>query len=244
MSANTPDEMSELRRHSTERAQARQDGEERMRSLLLGVAAVVLIGALVAAVIIFQGGGGGTVGVVKHPPRATATSHGVALGPTSAPVQVVVYEDFHDTASARFEMGSRDYLHTDAAAGRVHVEYRPLALSGADSARMVNAFADVLDVAGPGAAWRFHDLVFDRTATGQPSPTDTQLIALAVRAGAKESAVRTGLSSKRQRAHDADAAAARDGVRHAPTVLVDGSRMQGTVDQVVDQLETRIAKED
>lgn len=246
MSANTPDEMSELRRTGTARAQAEQDQDDRLRTLLLGAAAVVLVGALVAAVIIFQGGGGGTVGAVQHPPRASATTHGIALGRASAPVRVVVYEDFLDSASTRFEMGSRDYLHTDAAAGLVHVEYRPVSLAGADSDRALNAFASVLESAGAKPAWRLHELLFERQATGAGPLTDAQLVSLAVKAGAKESAVQPAIASgqHQQWVTDADAAARQDGVRRTPTVVVDGSTMHGTVDHVVDDLETRIAKED
>lgn len=243
MSANTPDQMSELRRTSTARAQAGQDGEDRLRTLLLGVAAVVLIGALVAAVIIFQGGGGGTVGPVDHPPKVAATAHGIAIGPQAAPVQVVVYEDFTDSGSARFEMASRDYLHTDAAAGLVHVEYRPVALTGSDAP--LAAFASVLDTAGPRAALRFHDLLFEHRATGAAPVADGQLASLAEKAGAKGSAVQTAIGSPQQHwVAAADAAAAKDNVTRSPTVLVDGRRMPGSIDQVVDHLETRIAQED
>jgi len=246
MSANTPDEMSELRRTSTADAQAGQDGDDRLRTLLLGVVAVVVIGALVAAVIIFQGGSDGTVGAPQHPPRVTASTHGIAIGAQDAPVHVVVYEDFRDSASARFEMGSRDYLHTDAAAGRVYVEYRPVALAGNDSARTLDAFAAVLDTAGPKAALRFHDLVFEQLANGGGPVSDDQLVSLAGSAGAKGSAVQNAIGSgqHQQWVADADAAAANDKVSRTPTVLVDGRMMPGTIDQVVDHLETRIAKED
>lgn len=242
MSANTPDEMSELRRTSTARVQAGQDGEDRLRTLLLGVGAVALIGALVAAVIIFQGGGGGTVGPVDHPPKVAATAHGIAIGPQAAPVQVVVYEDFTDSGSARFEMASRDYLHTDAAAGLVHVEYRPVALTGSDAP--LAAFASVLDTAGPQAALRFHDLLFEQRATGAAPVADGQLVSLAEKAGAKGSAVQTATGRQQHWIAAADAAAAKDNVTRTPTVLVDGRRMPGSVDKVVDHLETRIAKED
>jgi protein-disulfide isomerase len=242
MSANTPDEMSELRRTRTAQAQAGRDGEDRLRTLLLGVAAVVLIGALVAAVIIFQGGSDGTVGPVDHPPKVAATAHGIALGPRDAPVQVVVYEDFTDSGSARFEMASRDYLHTDAAAGLVHVEYRPVAVAGSDAP--LAAFGSVLRTAGPTAALRFHDLLFEQRATGAAPVADSQLVSVAEKAGAKGSAVRTALGSgRRPWVAGADAAAAKDDVSRTPTVLLDGRRLPGTIDQVVDHLETRIAKE-
>jgi protein-disulfide isomerase len=243
MSANTPDEMSELRRTSAAHAQAEKGGD-RLRTLLLGVAAVVLIGALLAAVIIFQGGGGGTVGPVDHPPRAAATAHGIAIGSADAPVHVVVYEDFTDSGSARFEMASRDYLHTDAAAGLVYVEYRPVALAGNDAP--LAAFASVLDTAGAKPALRFHDLLFQQRATGAGPVTDDELVSLAQKAGAKGSAVQAATGSGRHQPWVAEAAAAatKAGVTRTPSVLVDGSRMAGPIDQVVDRLETRIAKED
>ncbi len=246
MSSNTPDEMSERRRASAAHAQAEQDAGERFRSLLLGVGAVILIGAVVAGVIIFQGGGGGTVGVIRHPPKVTTTAHGIAVGRPAAPVHVVVYEDFLDRGSTRFEMGSRDYLHTDAAAGRVYVEYRPIARADQASTRALNAFAAVLDTAGPKAALKFHDLLFDQQSSGTaPAPAATQLVSLAVEAGARRAAAQGPVSSLgyQQWVDGADAAASKAHVRTTPSVLVGGTKLPGTVDQVVDELETRIAKE-
>ncbi|HET8561135.1 MAG TPA: thioredoxin domain-containing protein [Marmoricola sp.] len=252
--STTPDEASERRaREAASRAKASPRdlrggrGEEPqpggLQRLLMGFGAVALLGAMVAAALIYSGGGG-TVGQRTPPLPVVATAHGVALGKPSAPVHVVVYEEFGSPACVRFEMGSRDYLRTDAAAGRVYVEYRPIAHAGQDASRVLSAFAAVLDSAGAKAAWKFHDRVFERQATDPGAALDaTGLATLAQQAGAGKADVLAALASQREQpwVGRANAAAAGADLRQLPTVLVDGHRMGGAPGQVLDRLETEIA---
>lgn len=250
--STTPDEASERRARATASRGApggRGDDEDlhqtRLQRLLMGVGAVALLGAMIAAAVIYSGGGG-TVGQHTPPPPVAATIHGMAIGKPSAPVHVVVYEQFGSAACVRFEMGSRDYLRTDAGAGRVYVEYRPVASAGGSGARLLDAFAVVLRSAGPKVAWRFHDLLFQQQATTPgTAPTDGQLVALAVRAGAKRADVQGPISSGEQQAwaNQATTAASKAGIHQQPTVLVDGKRLPGDTGQVLDRLETIIARQ-
>jgi protein-disulfide isomerase len=250
--STTPDEASERRARAaaSRRAPGHPGDDEdlhqtRLQRLLMGVGSVALLGAMVAAAVIYSGGGG-TVGQHTPPAQVTATARGVAIGKSSAPVHVVVYEEFGSAASVRFEMGSRDYLRTDAGAGRVYVEYRPVASTGGSASRALNAFAVVLHSAGPKAAWRFHDLLFQQQATSPGAvPTAAQLVTLAVRAGATRADVGGPISSGQQQAwaERATTAASKAGVQQLPDVLVDGKPLRGPVGEVLDRLETTIARQ-
>jgi hypothetical protein len=78
-----------------------------------------------------------------------------------------------------------------AAAGDVYVEYRPFELLsqfGDYSLRATNAFAVVLDTAGPEVAKEFHDRLYAEQPSEQgPFPDDEWLVELAVESGAEES---------------------------------------------------------
>jgi hypothetical protein len=242
---SVPDEASERRARAASADGPGGEGTERFRRLLIGVGFVVLLGAVVAAAIIFQSGGSTTARRHPHLPVAS-TTHGVALGRQAAGVHVLVYEDFAGARSRRFEMATRDFLHADAASGRVYVEYRPVALGAPGAARAVNAFATVLDTAGPRAALRFHDRLFDRTNAGT-APDAAALVGLAVHAGAHRTAVQQPIEAEqhRQWVQRADAAARRADVGRLPSVVVDGRPM--VADDVIalaDRLETTIARKD
>lgn len=246
--SSTPDEASERRARAA--AGVRRPGDdaqqERLRRLLMGVGFVVVVGAIVAGVIIFQGGGSGSTAQRTPPLPVSAASHGVTIGKAGAPVHVVVYEDFGDPVSRQLEEASRDYLHADASAGRVYVDYRPVASRNGYSRSALNAFATVLDVAGPRTALRLHDLLFDhQPAAGAAAPGDDQLVALATKAGARRAAVAGPIASSAQQqwVESADAAARKAGIRGLPTVLLDGKPLTGTsVVGLADRLETIIAR--
>lgn len=253
--STTPDEASELRARAaaggTGRGTGRgpqdenQDGaQDGLRRLLLGIGVVVLLGAMVAAAVTYSGGGG-TVGQRTPPLRTTATPHGLAIGPSSAPVHVVVYEDLLQPGSVQLEMGSRDFLQTDAAAHRVYVEYRPVAPTSLAATRATNAFVTVLHASGPRSALRFHDLLSDRQATAGSPPTDAELVSLAVRAGAPRSVVETPIEHRRYQGwvNRGNAAASAHGVAGLPRVLVDGHALRApTLGSTLDRLETMIAR--
>lgn len=184
-----------------------------------------------------------TSGDVAAPPAGTA-SYGVTIGDPSAPHTVVVYEDFLCPYCAQLEAATRDELERLADAGRVHVEYRPFDLLSSISdysIRSANAFAVVLEASGPEVAKGFHDLLYaEQPSEGGPYPDDDQLVALAVRAGAVEGEVRTGiLGNHRLRwVEDATRLAEDAGVRGTPTILLDGRVFQDgrTVDDLAANL--------
>jgi protein-disulfide isomerase len=245
LASDTPDASSERRRSMTALAQAQDAHQTRLQRLLMGFGFVVVIGAVIAGVIIFQGGAGGTARIAP-PLKVSEVGHGLALGKPSAPVHVVVYEDFRCPSCRQFEEGSRDYLRADAAGDKAYVEYRPVAVLGQYSTRALNAFVTVLDTAGPDVARRFHDLLFDRQpARSGPGLTNAQLVTLAVAAGARRGEVQGAIDSLAHKdwIASANADARKAGVRAILTVLVDGRPLQGSsIQQTVDTLETRIAR--
>ncbi|MDN4160410.1 DsbA family protein [Nocardioides abyssi] len=233
-------------RSRAERAAAalreQQRRERRRRGLTIGavVAALVLvvgIGFLVQA-------GRDTTGASATPPAGATDDYSLAIGDPDAPSHVVVYEDFLCPFCAALEAETRDDLAQLAADGQVYVEYRPfdlLSRYGDYSARATNAFAAVLDVAGPQVAKDFHDLLFDRQpGESGPFPSDDDLVDLAVEAGADESQVRAPIEDQAfdQWVRNATDAASRAGVNGTPTVLVDGEPFTdgSTVEELADNL--------
>jgi protein-disulfide isomerase len=220
--------------------------QERDRRLLLILGVVLVISAITAAAVIFQSGRD-TTGRQTQGPRSTAGSYSVALGEKTAPVRVVVYEDFQCPFCRQFEEQSRDFLRADAAKGKVYVEYRPFAFLDDYSGRSLNAFAAVLDANGPATALRFHNYLYDHQPTESgPWPSNAQLASMAARVGASSSKVRAGIESLafKQWVINANDAASKAHVRQTPTVVVNGSPLTGasSIDQMVQTLETRIAK--
>jgi protein-disulfide isomerase len=222
---------------------AEQERKERNRRLGLIALVVVVVVALATAGIWYQSGRD-TTGATAATPMG-ASSYGLAIGKKTAPVHVVVYEDFQCPFCRQFEEGSRDFLHADAASGKVYVEYRPFAFLDNYSARSLNAFAAVLDVAGGKTALKYHDLLYDNQPGEQgPYPSNAALVTLAGKAGVSASKVQKpidGLTYK-QWVLNANDAASKAHVQSTPTVMVDGKALTASsIDGLVSSLESKIA---
>lgn len=154
--------------------------------------------------------------------------HALVLGEDDAPHTVVIYEDFLCPACGAFEGATADGLEELAADGKVQVEYRPFVLLdwvGDYSERSLEVFAAVLETADATVAKEFHDLLFaEQPAEDGDKPSDDELVALAVEAGADEDALRGALEdgSAAKWAENATEDADDAGVRSTPTVLLDG----------------------
>jgi protein-disulfide isomerase len=179
------------------------------------------------------------------PPAGASGDYGLVLGDAGAPKEIVVYEDFLCPFCGQLEKTVRDRLDAAVEAGDVSVEYRPLPfLEGVSdySPESANAFAVVLDAAGPDVAKKFHDLLFDNQPSEKgPFPSKDDLVDLAVEAGATEADVRPGIEDMAFEGWVAAAgeAASKAGVNSTPTVLVDGKKVEGadlTIDDVADAM--------
>lgn len=167
------------------------------------------------------------------PPAGATENFGLLIGEADAPREIVVYEDFLCPFCGQLELTVRDQLDAQVEAGEVNVEYRPLGFLeriSDYSPESANAFAVVLDAAGPEVAKSFHDLLFDnQPSESGPFPDDDDLVDLAVEAGATEADVRPGIEDMAFEGwvDAANDAASQEGVRSTPSVFVDGELVEG-----------------
>ena len=176
------------------------------------------------------------------------SDYGVAIGPTDAPHDVVIYEDFLCPFCGQLEKATRDDLARLAADGKVRVEYRPfdlLSRLGDYPIRATNAFALVLEKSGADVAKKFHDLLYENQPSEEDpgAVTDDDLVNLAVEAGATESDVRDGIENlaKKSWVDEATAEASKAGVTGTPTILLDGKVFQDG--RTVQELATNLVSE-
>ncbi len=238
----------ESRAARTQRTAAALEAERRRNRnrQLVSVGAVVLVVVLVVSALVLFWPDDSSSDVDAAP--AGASDYALGVGDPDAPTQVVVYEDFLCPFCGQLEAASGEELQRLADDGSVYVEYRPLnflARIGDYSERATNAFAAVLDTAGPEVATTFHGALFaNQPSESGPFPDDEALIGLAVEAGADEESVRPAIedlafedwvSGATQEATDA-------GVEATPTILVDGEPFTDgqTVEELAENLVSTI----
>jgi protein-disulfide isomerase len=212
----------------------RQAAQRRKVQLTVGaVVAAVLVVAIVVTVLVQQAR---TDTTGSASPRNTASGTGgtaFALGQADAPVVVDVYEDYQCPACRALEADAGNRLDQLAADGKALVRLHPVAIldHASDdrySSRAANAAAVVADARDPEVFRTFTTSLFDhQPAENGPGLTDDQLVDLAAQAGAKGSAVGSGIRDGRfadwvARATDK---ASRDGLTATPMVLVDGEQL-------------------
>jgi protein-disulfide isomerase len=233
----------EARRTRTERAkaatQARRKAEQRRQRLLVGGVAVAVL-ALVAGTF-FGIRSLDNSRATSAPPAGVTEESGLAVGSADAPRSVVVYEDFLCPACAALEASTTQQLTAAADQGDVRVEYRPVSILGhiSDySMRSANAFAVVLDTAGPEVAKEYHDILYaNQPSESGPQPDDAWLVEKAVEAGAEESAVAAGIEDLAYEGwvKNATDEFSKAGHTGTPTVLVDGEVVEAQTIQEMAQ---------
>jgi protein-disulfide isomerase len=215
----------ERARKAAEQREAQQRREKMRRNLNIGGVVLVVLLLIGGALLVTQMGGGPNTDI--EAPEAGTSDYGVTIGPTDAPHQVVIYEDFLCPYCGELEKRTGEQLASLADEGKVLVDYRPFQLfTDIDfTAQVLNAFKVTLDAAGPEAAKAFHDAVYaDQPSEAGPYPDDDWLVEKAVDAGAEEADVRPGIEDMSQQAwvDDATQAAVDAGVNSTPTIVVDG----------------------
>jgi protein-disulfide isomerase len=199
---------------------------------------------VVAMLLIVGGGlmlsknrGGGPSDAAADPGSGTVAT----IGPDGAPHSIVIYEDFLCPYCGELERQTHEQLATLADQGKVQVTYRPFNLLGTDySQQSLEVFVATQHTAGNDVAMRLHNLLYaQQPSESGPFPSQSDLVALAVRAGADEAEVQTAIDSgdaKRWAGESTDAAETA-GVRSTPTVLVDGKEFTGrTIDDMAHKL--------
>ncbi len=162
--------------------------------------------------------------------------YSVVVGDATAPTTLSFYEDPQCPICRDFESEIGDDVAQAVEAGEVKVEYHVVSFLDTASAnewssRAANALMVVQDLAGPEAFVAMHDLLYvNQPAEGTAGPSDDQLVAWAVEAGAPEAAAREGIESGRfdQFVVNATDQMSKDGVNGTPTVFVDGDKVEGT----------------
>ncbi|MFL6158356.1 MAG: DsbA family protein, partial [Marmoricola sp.] len=140
---------------------AEQARKERNRRIALIVGILVVLGAVVAAGAWYSSDSSAPADNTSVAVAAGDTS--ILVGSDSAPVKVVVYEDFLCPFCRELEDSTRDFLRENAAKGKVQVEYQPINLlqDYSYSLRSLNAWGAVLKNARPNVALKLHDLFYE-----------------------------------------------------------------------------------
>ena len=223
-----------------------QERRERRRRTVVVVVALAVLAAIGTAISVYLD----RTGAPATAPKGAVATYAVPSGPASAPVTVSVYEDFMCPFCGDFEAASRAALQKDVDAGKVQLRYHVLNFlddrSTSDySTRAANAYAAVLDAAGPQAAKEFHDLMFEnQPEEGSAGLSDRQLLDYAVQAGAPRATVSRAIEARtfEQWVDNGTEQASKDGVNATPTVQVDGKTVTyTTIDELAAEVERAVA---
>jgi protein-disulfide isomerase len=215
---------------------------ERRRRAIVVTAAIVGVFALVLGIGYAVQSTRDTTGEQAALPSGVVNRYAVPRGEESAPVTLTVFEDFMCPHCAAFEASAGPMLEKYVESGDVRVEYHPMAFVDDFSTTSANAYAAVLDVAGPQVAAEFHDRLFAEISTGGPL-SDAELVDLAVTAGARESEVTEPIQNGKfeQWVVNATGAANQAEVRQTPTVWVNGEPVEyATTDELAAAVEQAI----
>ncbi|RLV49761.1 disulfide bond formation protein DsbA [Nocardioides mangrovicus] len=233
----------------TERAaaiQREQHRKERNRRVAISGVVVVVVALIIGAAFWATRGSGDTAAAGSTSGlKVVRDGDAMVVGNNpDARVKVTVYEDFLCPYCREFETSSRDFLHADAAAGKVLITYRPFHLLSEDYSReALVAWGQVLNHGTGKQALKFHDLLYDNqpyeTASSFPDAAD--LRKLAAKAGVSSS-VQKLIGDDDGSFYD-EAQQSASGIDSTPTVMVDGKQFaQGqSIDALVSALEKKIA---
>jgi protein-disulfide isomerase len=211
-----------------------QAAKERRRNILLGVAVAAAVALIIGGAVYLNSSRDTTGDTSAAVPSGLVDAQGFVRGKDSAPVHLVMYEDFMCPICGQFEKDQADFLAQQVSAGSVQVEYRPIAILDRESngtnysTRSANATACVLTDAGATAAGKMHDLLYanqpEENSDGLP---DSQLVDLAVQAGADKSAVQTCIDNQTYKGWVANVTdqSSKDGVTGTPTAVLDGTML-------------------
>ncbi|GAB3257702.1 DsbA family protein [Kineosporia babensis] len=207
--------------------------EARRRMLLVGSVVMALVVVIVGVFVVVQNTRRDNATASTATPAGIGAKNSIVSGPDSAPVKVVIYEDFQCPYCAQFEAANREQLAAWTEAGDVQVQYRPISfLDNAStdkySTRALNAVGAVVNSA-PESFLEFHNLLFEnQPAEGGAGLTDDQLIEYAVQAGAPEAEIRTAVEDLTYESWTkrVTEASSKDGIASTPTVQVDGTALE------------------
>ncbi|MDX6306966.1 MAG: hypothetical protein QOI06_12 [Nocardioidaceae bacterium] len=216
-----------------EMQRAQQAAERRRRTLLVSAVGIAVIAVIVATFVVIQLAGSSTA-VAARAVRGSTPNYGFVVGKPGAPATMVAYEDFQCPICKQFEDTDGSMLQKDITAGKLKIEYRPIAFlnqmseGNMYSTRSLNAAACVSNFTNSQTWKLFHDLLYkDQPAENTPGRTDAQLVTYAKQAGATSPAVASCIMNQTFKDWTASAtdAASKAGVSGTPTVLLDGKNV-------------------
>ena len=218
------------------RAQAAK-AEARRRLLIVGASVLAILVVVIAGFVIVQNARRDTATAGAATPANLGPNNSITVGPPSAPVTIVTYEDFLCPFCNQFEQANATQFDAWVKAGTVKIEYRPIAFLDRNSSdnystRALNA-AGALINSTPSAFAAYHKALFaNQPEEGGPGLTDQKLIDLAVAAGAPKAAMTKAVTEQTYKSWTARVTdtASKAGVNSTPTVLVNGKKMGNTVD--------------
>jgi protein-disulfide isomerase len=228
----------EARAERAAAALAEQRRKERRRTFL-SIAGVVVAMVLIVAggFLLSNRGGNGPSDTAADPGSGTVAT----IGPSGAPHSIVIYEDFLCPYCGELERRTHEQLASLADQGKVQVTYRPFNLLDTDySQQSLEVFTATRHTAGNDVAMKLHNLLYaQQPSESGPFPKQSELVTLAVQAGADQTKVQDAIDSgDATKWADASTKAAGDaGVRSTPTVLLDGKEFTGrTIDDMAQRL--------
>jgi protein-disulfide isomerase len=192
----------------------------------------VLVVAIVVTVVV-QNSRTSVASGAATPANTVDNGQVIAVGSSSAPVTIDLYEDFQCPVCRNFESTTGSTMAQLVSAGTVQLHYHGMAFLDTSaneqySTRALNAAGAVVNAAGPDVYQKFHDLLYanqpPETGSGL---TDAQLITYAQQAGASGTAVEQQINDLTYGdwVKNVTDQASKDGVTATPTVLVDGKKL-------------------
>ena len=225
---------------------AEQARKERNRRVALIGGIVLLLCAIVAAGAWYGGGSGSKASTGTAGAHVAAGPTSLQVGKSSAPVKVVIYEDFQCPYCRELESSTRDFLRENAAKGKVYVEYQPINLLQTYdySARSLNAWAAVLKHASPSDALKLHNLFYDKQPYEEQSDQSLGNIEGWVKdVVGNDSAVMEAMKTQDTSFFaTAQQAMTTDHINSTPTVFLNGKELPNTsgVTQMVTTIENAV----
>ncbi|GAA3637291.1 hypothetical protein GCM10022223_65160 [Kineosporia mesophila] len=207
--------------------------EARRRTLVVGSVVLVVVLAIVGVFVVVQAANRDSSTSSAADPANLGGDNSIVQGKDTAPVKVVIYEDFQCPYCAQFEAANREQLVQMAKDGDVQVQYRPIAfLDRASttnySTRSLNAVAAVVN-SSPDAFLEFHNLLFEnQPEEGSAGLSDEQLVAYAVQAGADEATIKKAVDDQTYKGwtERVTEASSKAGISGTPTVKVNGTALE------------------
>jgi protein-disulfide isomerase len=229
-------------RAAARRIVEQQKARERRRSVTLWTTVTVVAVLIIAGLIgwgVLAGQDDDTAGKVVVP--STATDGGTAFAAGSGPVKVDIYEDFMCPVCKEFETEAGATVEKLVAAGKVTVQYHPIAIldraSNGTEYSTRSAAASAAAAEG-GKFAEYHKVLFDnQPAEGSDGLSDERLIELGRSVGLTDQKFADAINAGTYKAWATDVTekASARGVTGTPTVYVGGKQLTNPTAAALEQ---------